>query len=115
MLPQEIFNTVQTKLRSQREASTDGIHCMYRGRNGNRCAVGHLISDDIYDPKMEGLGISNLLARFELPNYFHLECSLIQELQSAHDLHLVSSLDEWELEMQKIAHRNRLIYTPEPL
>ncbi len=58
---QEIFDTVVTKLLEQGKAcySLD-FDCVYRDGKGNKCAVGHLIRDDMYDADIEGLTVGCL-------------------------------------------------------
>ena len=58
---QQVFNRVVNGLASQgwrRSVSPgdDGV-CKYRGAGAMRCALGHLIPDDKYDPSIEGNGI----------------------------------------------------------
>ena len=38
--------------------------CAYRGANGLKCAVGHCIPDDVYEPDMEGKGPTQLAEMF---------------------------------------------------
>ena len=38
--------------------------CEYRCDNGKKCPIGLLISDDVYDPRMEGLNFSGLTKAF---------------------------------------------------
>lgn len=51
---QTLFNKAVTAVIEQGEPSlnTDG-YCVYRGPNNHKCAVGHLISDEHYNPEME--------------------------------------------------------------
>lgn len=35
--------------------------CAYRGTDGLKCAIGHIISDENYSPEMEGNGVGDLL------------------------------------------------------
>lgn len=54
---QEIFNIVWKHFitdESPRSVSENGM-CMYRSKDGNRCAIGLLIPDESYMPKMESL------------------------------------------------------------
>lgn len=54
MTPQEIFNFVLDKLLAQKvKALNDRGYCSYRTEKGLRCAFGHFIPDDCYDPRME--------------------------------------------------------------
>lgn len=41
--------------------------CLYRTPEGNKCAVGCLIPDEVYTPDMEGVGIDSLLDCGERP------------------------------------------------
>ena len=52
---QHIFNRVTEHLLTQRVQATncDNETCSYRSPNGNRCAIGALIPDHLYDPDME--------------------------------------------------------------
>lgn len=38
--------------------------CVYRGPNGERCAIGMLIPDDVYDPRIEAFSIALVLNEF---------------------------------------------------
>jgi hypothetical protein len=38
--------------------------CRYRGDEGCKCAIGHLIPDDKYDPAMETLRVASLIQKF---------------------------------------------------
>jgi len=54
---QEIFNKSVSGLLNQGKQSNDefGDSCMYRGNEeGSKCAIGHLIDDNLYTPKIEG-------------------------------------------------------------
>lgn len=52
---QGLFDLIVSKVLEQGMPSADeGGYCMYRGIEGRKCAIGHLIPDDIYDSKMEG-------------------------------------------------------------
>lgn len=54
MTHQEIFDFVWTKLCEQGAKSYENGKCRYRTSTRLKCAVGHLIPDDLYDPAMEG-------------------------------------------------------------
>lgn len=67
--------------------------CKYRGLNGNCCAVGILIPNDLYDPKFEGLGICGLdLKGLPVESLFEDELepetivAFLKELQRIHDI-----------------------------
>lgn len=57
MTRQEIFDTVATHLITQGRRAWTGTNCMYLAPNGDRCAIGCLIPDDLYTPEMEGSGV----------------------------------------------------------
>lgn len=81
---QNIFDTVVAAVIAQGARSQDEIGwCMYRGPNGLKCAAGHLIPDDRYDPRMEGNVIREVNNKFELG--LDANINLIQALQFAHD------------------------------
>lgn len=63
MTNQEIFNKVRDHLLKQNaQALVPGTTtCRYRDMRGNKCAVGCLISDEMYRLDMEGLRVSDAL------------------------------------------------------
>lgn len=67
--------------------STDGEYYRYRGPNGEKCAIGLLIPDELYDPKMELTTIEELLN--DNPTIQKLfdanSLTFLQLLQGAHD------------------------------
>ncbi len=101
MTKQETFDKVVRALRAQGRKSlrAGGITCAYRGGEGGKCAAGHLIPDDKYDPAMEGIAVrtdeemvdllpdvtwrSELLRRAIRSEGHDLE--LVRDLQRAHD------------------------------
>ena len=63
--------------------------CAYRGQNGNMCAVGAIIPNNLYKPKMENKTIYGLLndsVNDELKEFFgELDISLLNAMQRTHD------------------------------
>jgi hypothetical protein len=58
--------------------------CLYRGPNGTKCAIGHLIRDRDYRPYFEGLPITNcFLILGNTPN--NEEQFFLYDLQECHD------------------------------
>lgn len=56
---QAVFNDTYSGLKAQgfkRSTSRVGNFnsCQYRGDNDRKCAIGHCIPDNLYDPEMEG-------------------------------------------------------------
>lgn len=90
---QGLFNRVVTKLLKQNEKSIVPASnvCLYRGPNGLRCAIGHLITNAAYDPKIEGHIFSRRSVLRALresgvvaPNGSEIR-RLLGELQDTHD------------------------------
>lgn len=119
MQPQEIFDTVVRHLAKQGKPARRGASCVYRAPDGGKCAVGVLIPDYMYDPKMDtfavpGTSIRSLVDRgFALPAFFADNIRLLQRLQGAHDrwevdrpmklaLDLVNAADEFDLDTSAV-------------
>lgn len=84
---QQIFDTVATHLLKQGKRATN-LHgtCVYRGEGGTKCAVGCLIADEEYNPKMEGCSVSVLWREGWLPERLKEHFHLLVDLQGTHDL-----------------------------
>ena len=85
---QEIFNKAYEGLRSQHFHKSEGAvdtFCMYRGPDGMKCAIGHLISDENYSVDLENKRVRNKMVRkaAEIPD--HIDERFLQELQDCHD------------------------------
>lgn len=61
--------------------------CRYRGNDGLRCAIGILLPDELYSPRMEGRGVVGLLKLGkELEAWIRSHnVHLLVALQNAHD------------------------------
>jgi hypothetical protein len=102
---QEVFDFVCTSLINQGRGSYDpefgdvGM-CLYRHPDGAKCAVGHMIADEEYVPRMDGVGCGSnpevgATGVMELiPNYFpalvgsasyETDVYFLRQLQGAHD------------------------------
>lgn len=95
--PQETFDTVARALAAQGRPSVSAETCLcrYRGDNGTKCAVGHLIPDELYRPELEGNVASTLCIR-EITEALGHNRVLVRELQHAHDnAYDDSSPDGW--------------------
>lgn len=59
----EIFNFVVKHLLTQnaQALAEDSFACQYHAFDGKKCAIGCLIPEDAYDPRIEGLAASFLL------------------------------------------------------
>jgi hypothetical protein len=93
---QEIFDTVARHLIKQgRPAKNELGECAYRTDGGLSCAVGCLIPDALYDPRIEGTDVDAVLrhAASMLPGVTRGNISLLRSLQITHDA-------EWEDESE---------------
>lgn len=85
---QEAFNIAYRGLRSQgfEQSLLPGTKatCAYRGAEGRRCAIGWLVGDDVYDPKMEGGGVHRLVSYLQT-KYSSDDQEFLGELQACHD------------------------------
>lgn len=102
MNAQEIFDTAVAHVFKQGKRGGVNItdfdnvtrfRCRYRGEGGTKCAVGALLPDDLYDPRMdaENLRASSLVRNgFNVPEFFTPHAALLDSLQTIHD-----SEDSW--------------------
>lgn len=84
MNKQEAFNEVWTKLKTQGRQSAYRDRCVYRTADGRKCAVGHLMRDEIYESRFDLMGasfrgIEAVMTDLDLPTTF------LVDLQKAHD------------------------------
>lgn len=83
---QEAFDRVVRGLAAQgweRSVSERGT-CLYRGPEGRKCAAGHLIPDDLYDPAMETWAAARQEVRCALPTVSDGP-GFVRDMQVAHD------------------------------
>jgi len=95
------------------DGDDDTNGCMYRGPNGTKCAIGHVITDEFYSEKLEGLSLSDSTLREALDN--SLACrmprgwlNLLSGLQSVHDNPDLGSLTGKEFVSMFLAKANIL-------
>ena len=93
---QEVFDQVYIHLLTQNKKSRDRTTCLYR-YNGLKCAAGCLISDNEYQPEMEGRNWYLLYTNFNITNNHH---NLINDLQIIHDK---KAVEDWENELSILA------------
>lgn len=99
---QEVFNTVYTKLREQGKRSIvlEGTRqrCMYRGEGGTRCAIGHLIPDELYSEELEGQTVGQICSDPEKANIVEVLNKVFGEITEL-DIHFLNALqfahDNW--------------------
>lgn len=110
MTAQEIYDAVKKHLLAQNARSTGRYNgndgCAYRGKNGLKCAVGVLFTDEEYTPKMEIVGgVWSLIESGLLPERFMSHQLLLRDLQRVHDS---TSPFEWAAELDRVAKKHGL-------
>lgn len=94
MTNQEIFTKVYQAILEQGhpsgqiEINNDGdtiFACKYRGPNGDKCAAGHMIPDEFYDPSFEGVNFHIIENKIKQLGFSVENLSLIEDLQEIHD------------------------------
>lgn len=111
MTNQQVFDKVLEHSRQMTEKCEIEIanikKCMYRGKDGNKCFVGALIPDEIYNPSIEEHDAENAIDILFLFDKFQ-DHNLLDALQIIHD----SKFDNREEELMKLASIWGLTYTP---
>lgn len=88
--------------------------CAYRGDDGTKCAVGCLITDEFYNPSLEGLGVHEPEQRTAVEKSIgrtltKKELSLLVHMQQLHDLaagpYPQYSVSEWPREFENVERK----------
>jgi len=91
MTKQEMFDKACEGLAAQgwqKSRALNGAACLYRGPYGLKCAVGHIIPDEIYDPKWDAYigSIQEVCeASSDVAALIGSEIEFAREMQRAHD------------------------------
>lgn len=120
---QDVVDFVAKKMRIQgrRSCIPDGENCLYRSATGDKCAVGHLFTDEYYDPSMEshtpyGACVTRAMVGSGLQETLAVDSSFLRNLQFCHDH---SSLDDFlpdfNRELQSLCASYGLQYPEEAL
>ena len=107
MSVREIFYKVEKHLLKQNERSVAGkLACRYRNDQGLTCAVGCLMTDDMYDSSFEGENVRDMYIMEALTPIVgvnedkrRLKLYLLRELQKVHD---DSPVEDWERDLAEI-------------
>lgn len=91
----EVFEQVKAHLLTQNEVSKD-VYCVYRNKEGLKCAAGCLIGDDEYKQEMEYNNWTSLVKKELVPKKHDI---LISRLQEIHDN---SAPSQWEYKLQEL-------------
>lgn len=112
----EIIIEVRDKLLAQGVPSTNAEGtCQYRGMEGTKCAIGHLILDHLYSTSIEGVALTDYLEKIsgvDINKLGEIICQslsikklsdddifFLSSLQTIHDIDPVS---KWEHEYNKL-------------
>ena len=116
MTKQEIFDRVVRHLGEQRVLAYEDGSCKYRDSLGNKCAVGCLIPDSVYQPAFEGHAVRSLYCFPEIEKLFSdMSSLLLADLQDCHDCdgeempgRNSPPLPQWERQLYRIAEMHGL-------
>jgi hypothetical protein len=135
---QQAFDLSVNGIRAQgyRRSLAHGTTCMYRSLEGEKCAVGHMIPDELYHPSLEGSTAaafdgSDRYARGAVRAVTELlsakdVCDLAQRLQRLHDgitppwvdgrplPDMIRQAFLFEQGFSRISDVHGLLYTPPP-
>jgi hypothetical protein len=100
---QEAFTIMVTHLRQQGERSVNGATCAYRGRDGQKCAVGPLIPDELYNVALEGYGVHCVALARVLP--VDVDVEMLGAMQVVHDR---MAPEHWERGFADVAAAHEL-------
>lgn len=115
MTPQQLFDAVAKHLLTQGQKSRDDNgNCLYRGPDNLKCAIGALIRDECYSPRLEtkyvgsrsvceALICSGVFER--MPASFDRGITLLALLQQVHD---DSEVATWREDLTHLARRFEL-------
>ena len=106
---QEAFTKIVQHLRKQgaKAVSEDNEHCLYRAPNGNKCAVGCLIDDELYEICLEGQALDNpeVSDALEESGWANVDDTFLSSMQIVHDNY---EPEEWEEHFTSIAVQHKL-------
>jgi hypothetical protein len=102
------FDTVVTGLRKQKDRSVgENGSCVFRSPNGNKCAVGMLVPDDLYDPLFDNPKSEKCI--WDLDVMKEHDRDLCSALMIVHDQ---KAIEDWEKQFEGVAVRFGLVYIP---
>ena len=109
---QAVFDKVVKHLLTQNRRSKGKRGCAYRGKGGDMCAVGCLISDKAYDPEIEGFVVhaTEVLAKLAESGVPAYNRTLLTDLQDIHDR---IAVDLWKVHLKELARHHRLTWKDE--
>jgi hypothetical protein len=102
--PKDIYERVSGHLLAQNAVSEDDSgSCRLRSPDGRKCAIGSLVSDEVYDARLEGVGISYyrhaqdgvLLRALYASNVNAYDPNVIDLLMELEQIHDDASVEQW--------------------
>jgi len=108
MTNQEILNTVVNHLWNQKVPAMHTTGCCYRTPDGLKCAIGCLITDVEYNPKMEHKNVENITTKFHIKAITNTSVTFLGDLQDLHDR--IVAKTSWGLKVPQtmIAFKNQI-------
>lgn len=104
MNKQQLFDKVATHLLTQMKQSKDGQSCVYRSPNGNKCAVGCLITDEYYSRRLEGFNVNDDAVKDavigSVGRLSEASFNMLYHLQAVHDEY---APEEWRAQLKILA------------
>lgn len=108
---QLMFDTVVRHLMVQRVQSNTLVKtdcgtrqvCAYRGLDGGKCAIGALIPDEVYDQKMEGLIVDQIVSKYPVLEKYIPDLYVAYQLQRIHDM---CKVNQWPIALWRMAKLN---------
>lgn len=84
---EKMIERIQQKNLGRRSINKGSTICLYRAENGNACAVGSFIPDDLYRKEMDEVGGAYSLVKYfpELVPHMPLDGEPLLAMQSVHD------------------------------
>ncbi|MDR5741690.1 hypothetical protein QCE73_00820 [Caballeronia sp. LZ029] len=116
--PKEIYERVSEHLLMQRAVSEDDNgSCRLRSPEGRKCAIGSLVRDELYEPELEGVGISyyrhardgGLLRALYASNVNAYDPNIIDLLIELEEVHDYADIDEWPELLSALGKRHAFV------
>ncbi|CAL8475484.1 MULTISPECIES: hypothetical protein [Caballeronia] len=116
--PKEIYERVSEHLLTQRAVSEDDNgSCRLRSPEGRKCAIGSLVRDELYEPELEGVGISyyrhardgRLLRALYASNVNAYDPNIIDLLIELEEVHDYADIDEWPELLAALGKRHAFV------
>lgn len=103
---QEVFDQIAVHLLTQNKKSIDGdtLRCLYKTKDGLKCAAGCLISDEEYCGEFEGLDWFRMMELKIVPENHKRLITLLQTMHDNPD----TEPSEWKTELISISRIEKL-------